>query len=113
MAIVTLIEHIKNNNLTVNILVSDILLNEVKIDYYEINNEHLWLITPESHEVKIPIHDFKEVTFDACALSATNSIEMVERLRYLEDHRPHNAIIMNSKDQFIVGFYKIKNHSHR
>ncbi|OLS39148.1 hypothetical protein [Bacillus sp. MRMR6] len=108
MPLVTLLEYLKNNNLKHNILVVDqVALNDVKLDFYEISSENCWIHTDQGHEIKLDLTKFKKITFDAGAWKATNSTEMIRCINSLENEIPYNAYLENAKDEIFAGFYGI------
>lgn len=111
MAVVTLIEYLKNERLSSNIFVNDVLLRDVFIEHYEISNDKLWLLTSSGHEVDLNLHDFITVDFDAIISIAYNSKDMVNCLRDLEEDMPYNAYLRDSKNNIILSFYQIKKKS--
>ncbi|MDF2534427.1 MAG: hypothetical protein K0R18_584 [Bacillales bacterium] len=107
MALVTLLEYLKHNEIKHNIVDDHLILNDVTIDFFEINNENCWVITNQHHEVKFDITSFKQMSFDALPWGAKNSIEMHRCLRDLESSKPYNAYFEDAKGIIIFGFYGI------
>jgi hypothetical protein len=108
MPLVTLLEYLKNKDLKHNVLVGDqVVLNDVKLDFYEINSENCWIHTDQGHEIKLDLTKFKKMTFDAGAWEASNSTEMIRCINELENERPYNAYLENAKGEFLAGFYRI------
>ncbi|MCL7749032.1 hypothetical protein [Halalkalibacter alkaliphilus] len=104
MAIVTLVEYLRNNQLPVTIHLNDVSLRNVTIDFFEVSDKDLWLFTKEGHEMKVDISDFTLVDFDATVHKTFTSIEMVSQLRTLNEDIPYNAYVRNSKNQVIASF---------
>lgn len=108
MPLVTLLEYLKNNNIKHNILVSEqVVLNDVKLDFYEINSKNCWINTDQGHEIKLDLTKFKKMTFDAAVWEATSSTEMIRCLNGLEEDKPYNAYLETEKGEFLAGFYMI------
>ena len=111
MPIVTLFEHLKNTQKTVTFGVGndhhDLLIKDVNIDVYDVNDTSLWFITRQGQEVKLNIEEFKEINFDAIVFDAKTSTEMISCLRHLEDSGKYNAYLVNKKGEQIIDFYNI------
>ncbi|KMJ55218.1 hypothetical protein AB685_28380 [Bacillus sp. LL01] len=112
MAVITLLEYISHNKFPVTLVNDHFTLNEIIIEHYEFtSNNQLWILSNDSHEITLNLSDFKNIQFDACISSATNSKEMIEIIRNLEKDTPYNAYLMNSNKKMIVGFYRIGNYN--
>jgi hypothetical protein len=110
MAIVTLLNHLKNNKLKHNILVNDVYLPNIIIEHYEINKENCWIDLDNGSEIKIDISDYKQFRFNAIVSSPADSIEMYRCLKYLHENEKgsFNAYLENSKEKSIIDFYNIR-----
>ena len=85
----------------------DIALNDVCIAYYTINPKSCRIYTDRGDDINLDISKFNNLTFDAAWYKPTNSIEMINCLRKLEEDIPYNAYIESADGTFIAGFYKI------
>ncbi|RYG71359.1 hypothetical protein EU245_14390 [Lentibacillus lipolyticus] len=107
MALVTLLEYLKNNELKHNILINHVILKNITLNYFEISNDHCWVLTNQRHEVTLDITRFKKITFDAAVWEASNTIDMINCLNDLEEDIQYNAYLENEKGEVIAGFYRI------
>ena len=108
MALVTLLEYLKNNKLKHSLVIGDdIVINNVGIQFYEISQEYCWIKTDRGDDVKLHLKRFKRFAFDAIVSTPTNSVEMIRSLNTLEKYKPYNAYLETDDGEFLAGFYHI------
>ncbi|MDQ0200321.1 hypothetical protein [Neobacillus ginsengisoli] len=107
MAIVTLLEHLRNTKKRFDLLSGTVTLNNIQIEDYDISYSSLWFITPENHEIQVNIEKFDKIDFDAIISTAKTSIEMHRCFSDLSDSKKYNAYIRDINGSNILSFYKI------
>ncbi|MRX56732.1 hypothetical protein GJU41_22575 [Bacillus idriensis] len=107
MAIVTLLEHLRNTKKKHTILVGPVTLSRIVIDTYSISETTLWILTDQNHEIQVNIENFKVIDFDAIVSNAQSSIQMFQCFTKLSDTGKYNAYVRDKKNNCIIEFYHI------
>lgn len=107
MAIVTLLEHLKNTQKRFNVSTDTFALKNVSINEYVVSENSLLIFTDQNHEIQIDISDFKEIIFDAIVWNAATSIEMKKCFHELADSKKYNAYLKGKKDKYLLNFNRI------
>ncbi|WP_121614128.1 hypothetical protein [Mesobacillus foraminis] len=105
MPVVTLLEHLKNSQKKFTLLAGPIILDNIQIDDYVIDESYnLLLFTSDDNEVQVSLGDFEKVEFDAIASQAKISFQMRRSLAKLANASPYNAYLKDSNGRFILCF---------
>lgn len=107
MPIDMLMQHLKDTKKIMNIRFREGIIKNVKIEFYQISNDQLYIYMDKCHELWIDISDFEKVKFDALAFDPQNRIGMQRCLSYLKKTERFNTYLVKKNDEFFLDFLDI------
>ena len=104
MALAILLQYLKEDQRTMDIQLEGNIIKDVKINFYDLSNNRLFVYLNKGHELRIDITKFKKVVFNAVSPGAQTPIEMLRCLYHLRTEERFNAYLVNEKDEIFLNF---------
>lgn len=105
MALDILLQYLKETQRTMDIQFKGNIIKNVKIKFYDLNNNQLYIYLNKGHELRNDISNFEKIVFNAISPGAQTPIEMLRCLYHLRTKERFNAYLVNKKAELFLIFY--------